>query len=113
MHQKLVLIQWLCIILLFGWNLLNTHYTLKPEIVTVDKKAVVARFVGQVSHLTLMDAELTKKTTRFGEALKNALNDYAAANQVIILDASTVLSGRRDVTPNILSLVATNMRSHK
>ena len=113
MRQRLVLIQWLCIILLLGWNLINTHYTLKPEVVTVDKKAVVARFVGQVSHLTLTDAELTEKTTRFGQALKGALNDYALVHQVIILDASTVLAGRRDVTPSILSLVATKMRNLK
>ena len=113
MRQRFVFIQWLGIILLLGWSLMNTHYALKPELVTVDKKAVVARFVGQVSQLTLTDAELTEKTTRFGEALKSALNDYAATNQVIILDASTVLAGRRDVTPSILSLVATNMRSLK
>lgn len=113
MRKMFVLIQWLSIFLLLGWSLMNAHYALKPELVTVDKKAVVARFVGQVSQLTLTDVELTEKTTRFGEALKVALNDYAATNQVIILDASTVLAGRRDVTPSILSLVATNMRSLK
>ena len=113
MRQRLVLIQWLCIIFLLGWSLMNTHYMLKPDVVTVDKKAVIARFVGQVSHLTLTDAELTKKTTRFGHALTGALNDYALMHQVIILDASTVLAGRRDVTSDILRLVATNMRSHR
>ncbi|MCX7118833.1 MAG: TrbI F-type domain-containing protein [Legionellales bacterium] len=113
MRPRLVLIQWIGIILLLGWNLMNTHYALKGDLVTVDKKAVEARFVAQMSHLTLTDAELTEKTMRFGQALKGALNEYAVTNQVIILDASTVLAGRRDVTPSILSLVATNMRSLK
>ena len=113
MRQRLVLIQWIGIILLLGWSTMNIHYALKPELVTVDKKAVEARFVAQVSHLTLTDAELTEKTMRFGQALKGALNEYAVTNQVIILDASFALAGRRDVTPSILSLVATNMRSLK
>ncbi len=113
MRQKLIVMQWLAIILLLGWSLMNAHYALKASVVTVDKKAVVARFVGQVSHLTLTDAELTEKTTRFGEALQDALNTYAMTNQVIILDASTVLAGRRDVTPTILNLVAANMRGLK
>lgn len=113
MRQRLVLIQGLCIILLLGWNLMNTHYALNPELVTVDKKAVEARFVAQMSHLTLTDAELTEKTMRFGQALKGALNEYALMHQVIILDASFALAGRRDVTPSILSLVSTKMRSLK
>ncbi len=109
MRQKLI--QWLGIIFVLGWIIMNTYYGLKPEVVTVNKQAVMARFVGQVSHLTLTDAELTEKTTRFGHALKGALNDYALMHQVIILDESTVLAGRRDVTSSILSLVAANMRS--
>ena len=113
MRQRLILIQCLGIIFLLGWSIMNTHYALKPELVTIDKKAVVACFVKQVSQLTLTDAALTEKTTRFGQALKGALNDYALMHQVIILDASTVLAGRRDVTPSILSLVATKMRSLK
>ncbi len=113
MRPRLVLIQCIGIILLLGWNLMNTHYALKLDLVTVDKKAVEARFVAQMSHLTLTDAELTEKAMRFGQALKGALNDYALMHQVIILDASTVLAGRRDITPSIISLVATNMQSLK
>ncbi|OGV51933.1 MAG: hypothetical protein A3F46_05705 [Legionellales bacterium RIFCSPHIGHO2_12_FULL_42_9] len=110
MRQKLILIQLLGIILLLGLSLMNTHYALKASVVTVDKKAVVARFVGQASQLTLTDAQLSEKTTRFGDALKDALNTYALMHQVIILDVSTVLAGCCDVTPEILHLVATNMR---
>ena len=113
MRQRLVLIQWLCIIFLLGWDLMNIHYALRPSIVTVDKKAIMARFVAQISQLTLTDEELSEKTTRFGQALNGALNDYANAYQVIILDESTVLAGSRDVTPNILSLIATTMRGLK
>ncbi|MDP3704457.1 MAG: TrbI F-type domain-containing protein [Legionellaceae bacterium] len=104
-------IQWAGIIFVLVWIMMNTHYALKPEVVTMDKQAVVARFVGQLSQLTLTDAELTEKTTRFGQALKSALNDYANGHHVIILDESAVLAGRRDVTPKILGLVAMNMRS--
>lgn len=111
MRQKLI--QWLGIIFVLGWIMMNTHYALKPEVVTVNKQAVMARFVGQVSQLTLTDAELTEKTTRFSQALKSALREYATDHQVIILDASTVLEGGHDVTPSILSLVATTMRSLK
>ena len=113
MRPRLRLIQWLGIILLLGWNLMNTHCSLKPELVTVDKTAVVARFVRQMSQLTLTDAELTANTMRFGQALTGALNDYSMTHQSIILDASTVLAGRRDVTPDILRLVATRMQSFR
>ncbi len=94
-------------------SMVTLKIALIPEVVTVDQKAVVSRFVGQMSHLTLTDGALTDKTTRFGQALKSALNDYAKDHQVIILDESTVLAGRRDVTPKILGLVATNMQSLK
>jgi type-F conjugative transfer system protein TrbI len=84
----------------------------QASVVTFDKKALVGRFVSQLSALSLSDDALRTKTDAFGVALTKSLTEYAQRNQVLILDKQQVLAGQNDITPRIAHDVARHMRGH-
>jgi len=84
----------------------------QASVVTFNKKALVGRFVGQLSTLSLSDEGLREKTAAFSAALTESVNDYAHSHHVLILEDKRVLAGSRDVTAVIARDVSRRMRGH-
>jgi type-F conjugative transfer system protein TrbI len=85
----------------------------KASGVCVNKKALVARFVGQLSQHTLSDDELRQKTVRFRDELNASVHHYADEKRVVVMDTVNRLAGGVDITDVIARDVAQRMRGSR
>ena len=76
--------------------------------VSFDLKGATKLFVKQVSSAHLSKAKQALLAKRFSRVLKQTLNKYAKAHNLIILVKGAVLAGP-DITPQIERQVALNM----
>lgn len=96
-------------VIISGWALFSARTS---QVVTFNQPKLMARFVGQLSAHALSDGALREKTDQFTTALNVSLSTYAKAHHVLVLNASDVLAGERDITASIESDVARRMRGH-
>jgi len=81
----------------------------KPQaLASFDLKGATKLFVKQVSSAHLSKAKQALHAKRFSRVLKQTLNEYAKAHNLIILVKGAVLAGP-DITPQIERQVALNM----
>ena len=78
--------------------------------VAFDMKGTVDQFMTQTVAHQLTQAESDILTTRFTTALNASLNDYQHRHEALILVTPSVVSGVKDITPDIQRDVAQRMQ---
>jgi hypothetical protein len=80
------------------------------QVATFNQDKVTALFIQQLSTRHLSDEVIRQKTTLFSSNLKKALNSYAQKKHLLILRKEQVLAGEKDITDEIIHLMARQVR---
>ena len=90
------------------------HACLLKQIAVLNKKALFAQYVAELSQHRLNEEEMYAHTAKFRKSLDLALQTYASKHHTVIFDKKTVLAwdidNTRDITSDIKVLVASLMR---
>ncbi|EBF1559757.1 type-F conjugative transfer system protein TrbI, partial [Salmonella enterica] len=98
-----------------GMTAINAAITLlliqwqQPAPVSVDLTGTVNNFVSQAAEQRLDEAQMQALSTRFHSVLSASLTDWQQKHRTVILVAPAVVSGTRDITPEIQAEVARRM----
>lgn len=103
-------IQWVLIVMLVVLSVFHIFKPAPSNVVTFDKARVVSKFIAELSAHHVSDEVIKQKTVQFGRALKEALNDYATTQHVLVIDKSQVLVSNCDRTDEIAAQLASAMR---
>lgn len=87
------------------------HY-LKPQLLTVDSKALERTLVLKLAEKPLTEEKLLQITKRFHEALKTAIQDYAKSHEALIFDKKESLAGGKDITFEMMQKASLLLRKH-
>jgi conjugal transfer pilin signal peptidase TrbI len=85
----------------------------QPVTVAFDMKGTVDQFMTQTSQHQLTQGESDALTLRFTTALNASLNNYQRRHDALILVTPSVVSGVKDITPDIQQDIARQMRAAK
>lgn len=78
-------------------------------VVSVDITHIKGQFIAQLALHAASPETVTKASIRFNRTLKRVLEEYATRAHVVIFDRQYVLLGARDVTGEIMLLLAAAM----
>lgn len=82
------------------------------HVASFDLKQTVKLFSEQVARQkNLNPTERQQEAVRFSQALETTLDDYGKAHHVIIFVAPAVITGAKDLTPEIQAAIAKKMRA--
>ncbi|EBR9087164.1 TPA: type-F conjugative transfer system protein TrbI [Salmonella enterica] len=111
--------RWRCVkpvaLVAGGMTAINAAITLlliqwqQPAPVSVDLTGTVNNFVSQAAEQRLDEAQMQALSTRFHSVLSASLTDWQQKHRTVILVAPAVVSGTRDITPEIQAEVARRM----
>ncbi|UXK14279.1 type-F conjugative transfer system protein TrbI (plasmid) [Erwinia pyrifoliae] len=80
-----------------------------PDVVTLDMKGTIDRFMDQSSRKNLDEATSRALTERFTSNLNRSIEDWQASHHALILVTPAVVSGASDITVDIQKSVAQRM----
>lgn len=86
--------------------------SMTPEIVKFDMKGTVNSFMSQTAGIktTLSKEQMDQMVSRFNQAMQGSIDDYANANNVIVVVSPAIVGGARDITDEIRNSIATKMK---
>lgn len=80
-----------------------------PEMVVFSKGLAIASFAKELNDKGVSDVKQRLLVNRFVSALPKALAYYAKKHHVVILNDKEVVAGAPNITPYVLSYIATEM----
>ncbi|QOI58097.1 type-F conjugative transfer system protein TrbI [Rouxiella badensis] len=86
--------------------------SMTPEVVKFDMKGTVNSFMSQTAGIktTLSKEQMDQMVSRFNQAMQGSIDDYANANNVIVVVSPAIVGGARDITDEIRNSIATKMK---
>ncbi|MGX9377425.1 type-F conjugative transfer system protein TrbI [Pantoea ananatis] len=111
--QRRFLVISLAVLLLLGLNagisiLISSNY--QQETVEFDMKGTLDTFTQQSAQAQLTKEAAEALTRRFSSALESSLNAWKQKHGGVILVKGAVVSGAHDITPEIQSEIARQMK---
>lgn len=86
------------------------HREPKLSVVSFDEAAIKAQLIAQLAQKKLSDEQIGLISQKFKERLSKVLNNYASQKQVVIVNASLVVAGGKDITKTIAKELSQAMR---
>jgi conjugal transfer pilin signal peptidase TrbI len=106
LYALLALLLWVATI---GASVAIQRYT-DPSVVSVDVRSTIDAFTKQSAEQQLSNTQREQLAERFSQALDASLQEYQTKHRVIILVKAAVISGTKDITPQIQQSVSAKMR---
>lgn len=85
-------------------------YLMPTKLVSFNLAKVRGQFIYQLAELKLSAEKVKEKSARFTNAMRQVLTNYAKTKRVVIMAPQNLLAGADDVTAEIASLIALEMR---